>query len=375
MGNLNTVLYIANSSWYLWNFRASTFRRNLHDGYYVALICPYKKGDTYVERLVAMGCDVLNVPMNPVGLNPLQECLSLFKLLMCMRKIAPRIVFSFTPKANIYTGLSSRVLKVAYVPNVSGLGAGISNGGFLSWFIKCLFRVSLCRAEHIFFQNSFDRELLFSLNLVKKNKSTLLPGSGVATNRFLPCQNRSYSKGVKFVFSGRILLEKGVREYIQAAKIIRSEYGKKVTFDIWGKIQNGRGVSEAELAAMVCSSSVNYCGESDQMDSVLKRYHCMILPTFYGEGVPRSLIEAASSGLAIVTTDIPGCKSVVDDGKNGFLVSPKSVSSLCAAIRRYLALSDVEKEEFSYESRHLAINRFDESLAIEPYVSLIRQVV
>lgn len=362
------ILFIANTSWYLWNFRRSSIEKALSLTYKVIVICAEK--DKYADSLQKLGCDVLFSSMTRAGTNPLREFLTLVRLYLLIRDASPEAILSFTPKCNIYVGIISKLIPFRFIPNISGLGVVFGRQGILKRIVVLLYRFSLSGAHHIFFQNVDDQALFKKNNVGVGVPSSLIPGSGVALDVFKTSEIRSTGI-VKFLFVGRLLKEKGINEFLAAAAYLKKQFPKAVQFDVYGMIESRRGPTLDELKALNDSGVINFNGVTDSIEAELPKYHCLILPSYYGEGVPRSLIEAAACGLALITTTMPGCKEVIQEGVNGFIVQPKSQSSLVEAILTFYRLPDEQKALMYQASRKLAETRFDEKLVLDRYFSVI----
>lgn len=369
MQKAKTIAFVANTSWYLWNFRKSSILKALALGYSVIVIAPCD--DKYVKLLEKLGCRSFNVKLDATGVNPFKELLSLRRVVRVLRILKPVAVFSFTPKCNIYFAISCRFLGIKCFPNVSGLG--VFNGGnvILSLVLRVLYKIAFFKCEHLFFQNHEDLGIFNNLKIASSVSKSVVPGSGVDLELFSPRAKRFDGK-IKFVFIGRLLYEKGIGDYISAAGVIRREFGNDAEFDVYGVAQPGRGPELEELERFTREGTISFKGESDSISQVLGDYHCIVLPSFYGEGVPKSLIEAAASGLAVITTDNVGCREVVS-ADNGFMFPPKDIRALAECIRKYLLLSNEEKSAMSVYSRYLAVSKYDEKFVIESYFDKLKE--
>jgi len=366
---MKKIIITANSSWYLYNFRVSTIKILLEEGYSVIALAP---DHNYKNHLESLGIKFLTVGMWPKSKNPLKEIISICSHLQVVIKNRPDVILSFTPKSNIYCALVGMFTKVKVINNISGLGSAFVRSGILNAFVTLLYRLSLKRSFHVFFQNEDDRTLLIDKKCIARNKTSRIFGSGVDLNRFKPLKSKVNEGKLKFILVARLLYTKGVYHYLQAAEILKSKH-KHVEFDILGAID----VHEKRITSELISDwnergVIKYLGVTDKVESILPCYDAIVLPSFYREGVPRALLEGASCGLSIITTNNVGCRDVVVDGSNGFICEPDNLDSLVRAIDKFIELSEPERNTLSFNSRQFAEINCDEKCIIDAYLHQIK---
>ncbi|MFZ2169086.1 MAG: glycosyltransferase family 4 protein, partial [Methylococcaceae bacterium] len=279
----------------------------------------------------------------------------------------------YTPKCNIYGSLAAGFLNIPIINNVSGLGTAFITENLVTKIVKWLYVISLRKSAKIFFQNKDDLALFIDKGLVKAELTDLLPGSGVDVRRFTPIENPVLRNKDKFVFLlvARMLKDKGIVELVEATRLLKAQY-PYIECQLLGFLdaKNLSAVSSEEMQAWVNEGVVNYLGVSDSVVDFLRLADCVVLPS-YREGVPRSLLEAASVGKPIITTDAVGCREVVDDGINGFLCEPRSVNDLKDKMEKMLLLPETERLQMGYNGRDKVLKQFDEQIIIDRYVEAI----
>ena len=363
------ILIAANTSWYIYNFRSKLIEALLNCDHTVETIAPY---NSYTERLGEIG--VLqnhNLKMNKSGTNPFAEFLVLCRIFKILIKSKPDIIFSYTPKINIYISFIARFLRIPIAVNISGLGSSFISNSYLKKLTLLLYRFSIKSAFKVFFQNAEDMAFFIENNLVRANNSELLPGSGVDLQKFKRENQPKQKEKVVFLLVARLLWDKGIREYIDAARIIKNKFSN-TEFQIVGPIDlaNPSSVSESELQRWVKEGVVSYLGSTDDIKSFYLDADCVVLPS-YREGTPRSLLEAAAMSLPIIAADSVGCRNTVDDGKTGFLCKVKDARDLAAKMEMFLNMSFEQRMEMGKAGRLKIEREYDEEIVIDKYCALV----
>ncbi len=370
--NKRTEIWIsANTTWNLANFRAGLIRALIDAGYRVKAFTP---ADHYVEKIHALGISHVHFPLNNRGTNPLQELKTILTVLRTLRRTPPALLLTFTPKPNIYASLAARILGIPVVANIAGLGHAFIEGGWLTHVSRILYRLALHHPSTVFFQNPEDRDSFVRSRLVRAERAELLPGSGVDVERFAPVarikRDRFY-----FLFVGRLLAEKGVREFVDAARLLRRRAGN-FECGILGFIDKGNptAISELELNQWQAEGSIRYLGATDDVRTALVDADCVVLPS-YREGCPRSLLEAASMAIPLIAANNPGCNQVLIDGKTGFACRPRDAEDLARQMKRMIDLPDEARARLGEAARKLILERFDERLVIRRYLSTVTEAL
>lgn len=366
------LLLLANTAWYLNNFRRSAVEAFSKEGHEVFLLCPEGSGEELIRDL---SCEVDTFKLENAGTNPLSEAKSIKEIYSSIKRLQPDIVFSFNPKTNLYGLLSCRLLGIPCVPNVSGVGSASQLGGWKVLVYRFLSRFAYSSANHIFFQNESDRASYQELGVLRVGRFSLLPGSGVDLVRFKPESKVSDKETFIFLMACRLIAQKGVMEYLQAAERLLAK-GANCEFWLAGVPDSSeRAISSEIIAEFQQRGHIRFLGNVSNMETVLAKVDCVVLPSWYPEGVPRVLLEGAASGLPLITTNRPGCQDVLLEGQNGFFIEERSVDSLVDAMERLISLPESELASFGQVSRRLAEDRFDERIVIDEYLSKVSSIL
>lgn len=363
-----TILITINTSWNIFNFRVGLLKALQQEGYKIVCVSPY---DEYSKKLEALGFEYHDIKINNKGTNPIEDMKLIKDYYMLYKKINPDIILQYTIKPNIYGSLAARLLGKQVISNISGLGTVFLNDSLSSKVARWLYKVSLVKNK-VLFQNSADRDLFVSNNLVQMAQTALVAGSGINTDIFKPDGQEAQNQNLTFMMIARLVRDKGISEYIEAIKIIKQSY-QNVEFKLLGDLYSGNptAVSQAELQVWIDDGLIDYLGHSDDVKCEILKVDCVVLPS-YREGLSRVLLEAGALAKPIITTNTPGCKDVVDDGENGFLCEVKSSESLALQIEKMIHLNNDGRKDMGKKSREKIINQFDEKLVIEKYIDMIQ---
>ncbi len=359
------ILFVANTAWNIRNFRWGLVRAFRAGGHEVLAAAPADGGGA---ALAAEGVPFHAVAMRPSSTNPLDDLALLRRLFRLYRELAPDVVLHFTIKPNIYGGLAARRLGIPAIANVSGLGTLFLKPSLALSVARVLYRRAFARASTVFFQNPDDRALFLRGRLVAQERASLLPGSGVDTERFAPGPARPAGSSPVFLLVARMIREKGIGEYVEAARAVHAQHpGTRFVMAGETGVDNPSAIPAATIEAWQAEGVVSYVGFSSDIREQLREADCVVLPSYYGEGVPRTLLEAASMGKPLITTDNVGCREAVEDGENGYLCRPRDAGDLAAAMGRFLALPSAERARMGEASRRKAVAEFDEAIVIRRY--------
>lgn len=367
-----TIAITANTCWYIYNFRKNTIISLIANGFHVIACAPR---DDYTSSLEALGCKYQEVKIDRSGLNPLKDMCTVFNFYKVFKKNNVDVVLNFTPKNNIYSTFAAKMCKAKVINNIAGLGTAFGNKGLLNYIVKTLYKYSQKKADFIFFQNKDDHGIFKGLGIVGVN-SDILPGSGVDLKRFT--QTQSPSDGVtRFALIARMLIDKGIMQYVEAATKLKSKYNGNVEFLLVGFIddENPRSITTAQMNEWVRLGHVSYLGVSNSIEEVVSEVDCVVLPSYYREGVPKSLLEAAAMGKPLITTDNVGCRETVIDGVTGYLCQPRSVNDLSDKMELVVNMSVHERVAMGKAGRDYVESRFDEQIVIKKYLNTIDSVL
>ena len=352
---MKKVCFIVNHHVVIYNFRKEIVRRFLSDGVEVHILSPKGPG---VDKLVDDGAIWHDVPVDRRGTS-IKGDISLYKKYKeILADIRPDFVLCYTIKPNLYGGMAAKQLKIPFAVTITGLSAGLENGGKTAFVIKNLYRYVLKDVQRIFFQNQSNLDF-FLKNKLTYGKEKLVPGSGVNLNEYSYCDMPEGP--TRFVYVARVMREKGIDEYLLAAKSIKARY-PETEFLICGFLEDDY---KEILAQAESEGSIKYLGMVDNINEVLKTVHCIVHPSFYSEGISNAILEAITTGRAVITTDMPGCRELCMDGENGYLVPIQDAEAVVNAMEKFINLSPEEKAKMGRKGHEFAANNFDRNIVID----------
>ena len=357
------------------NFRLPLIKELLRKGNKVSVATTkYKFVDNLKNQLIDLGVNINIFSLSRSGLNFFQDYKSYREMRIIIQDCKPDIVIAYTAKPVIYMGIILKNFpKVTYFPLITGLGyAFTADRNFkriiLKYLMIKLYKDALKSAAKVIFQNKDDKNLFYKLKIIKKNNlSRVVNGTGVDLNLYpfsiLPSEPI-------FLMISRLLIDKGVREYVQAAQIVRSRI-PNIKFQLAGYLdENPSGISFKELQSWIKKGDIQYLGEIESVQSILKSCRYYVLPS-YREGTPRSTLEALSTGRPVITTDVPGCRETVIHKKNGLLVPPKNSEALAKAMIALLEEKDEIIQDMAKESYLIAKNKYQIEKVNKSILSII----
>ncbi|MEH7299502.1 glycosyltransferase family 4 protein [Neobacillus drentensis] len=359
------ILVLANFGMGLYNFRKELLNELINQKNEVYISLPK---DEYVPKLVNLGCQFVETPLERRGTNPLKDGKLLLHYIKIIKRIKPDVVLTYTIKPNVYGGLACRIAKTPYITNITGLGTSLENKGVIQKITLGLYRSGLKRASCIFFQNETNRKVFFDKNVVK-SKTRILPGSGVNLAQHPFEEYPDNDEKDRFLFIGRMMKAKGVEELLQAAKTVKEKYPNS-QFDLIGSCEEDYYQQLAELNK---SGIINYHGQQEDVHSFIKNSHATILPSYH-EGTANVLLESASSGRPVLASRVPGCIETFDEDVSGFGFEVKSVESLVEAIIKFIRLPYEQKKAMGIAGRKKMENEFDRRIVINAYMNEINNL-
>ncbi len=344
------------------NFRGQLIKDLIAEGLEVHVAVPNLLPESTIrQKLESMGVQVHEYRLSRTGLNPFSDFFALYRLWRLMVRVRPDFILAYTIKPVIYgcwaawlAGVNKRYALI------TGLGYAFQEFGYrrkwLKQIVRIMYRNALEKTHKIFFQNPDDKELFLSMGIIKQDepKAVVVRGSGVDLEHFkvMPIPDKPY-----FLLIARLLIDKGVREYVEAAKRVRDKY-PDVQFGLVGWIdENPNAISDEELNKWIVNGDIEFLGRLEDVRSAIARCSTYVLPS-YREGTPRTVLEAMAMGRPIITTDAPGCRETVIDGVNGFLVPVKSVTALESVMIRLIE-EPLLVEQMGKRSRQLAEELYD----------------
>lgn len=366
------IILTVNATWNIVNFRMPLVRALIADGHTVTVLAPH---DEAAAELVDAGCQCVYLPMDKKGLNPLQDAKLFFTFRRHFIALRPDIILGFTIKNNIFGALASKSVGIPFVPNVTGLGTAFLSGGLLLRLASLLYRSAFNRLPVIFFQNRDDKELFTQSSLVSIKQARILPGSGIDLEQFSPSPYPAIQSEIRFLFIGRIIRDKGVTEFVEAARIIQAKRND-MRFQILGAIgfANRTSIPEQDVQGWQDDGLIDYLGTTDDVRDYIAQAHCIVLPS-YREGAPRTLIEGAALARPAIATDVAGCNAVVEAGFSGLLCRPKDAASLAEAMISFADSDPEDKVRMGRNAREKIEQEYSAERVVEAYRSVIAGVV
>lgn len=358
------VLFLVNHDVVIYNFRLELVERLLNDGYEVHISSPYGER---IEDLKALGAIFHEIEMDRHGMNPVNEAKLLFTYRKLMAEVKPDIVLGYTIKPNIYGALAAGEKNIPFIANITGLGTAVENPGKSQKLMIALYKVAFRKVQKVFFQNT-DNQQFFIDHKIAVEKQGLLPGSGVNLKRF-PLKEYPNDDIIRFAFISRIMKEKGIDQYLEAAKEIKKKY-PNTEFHICGFCEEEY---EGKLSEYNKNGTVIYHGMIRDVAEFLTDIHCVIHPTYYPEGMSNVLLEASASGRPIITTDRSGCREVVDDGVNGYMIPCQNGEKLIEAVEKFIRLSNDNRKNMGLAGRVKVENEFDRQIVVQKYVDEVEK--
>lgn len=363
------ILMLGNSHLVIFGFRGELIERFIAEGYDVTVAFPNGPFGEGEKTSREFGCKFIEIPMNRRGVNPIQELYLLWRYKVLIRKVQPDIVLAYTVKCDIYGGFACRTLGIPFIPNITGLGKGLAEGGLMRLITSTLYKFAMKNAACVFFQNQQDRQFFLDSN-IPIGRNRVLPGSGVNLRKFKPLPYPE-SEPVVFTYIARVMKAKGIEQFLDAAKVIKTEF-PDTEFHICGYCEeNYKDV----IARAEREGSIHYHGLEDNIIDYERMSHCIVLPTFHPEGISNVLLEAAACARPLITTNRAGCRETVEDGVTGYLIKERSSQDLIEKMRMFLALTYEQRKKMGEAGARKIRSEFDRKIVVDAYLQEIEQVL
>ncbi|HHQ4615743.1 glycosyltransferase family 4 protein [Aeromonas veronii] len=370
------IVLVANTSWSVFNFRGGVIKYLVNAGCKLTIIAPL---DDFSDKLRAMGCEVVALPMSAKGTNPLQDLKLVYTLYGLYRKIAPDFIIHYTIKPNIYGSLAAKLAHIPSLAITTGLGYTFLNNNLVAKVARLLYKLAFHFPKEVWFLNEDDRQEFLRQRLVAKRKAILLHGEGVDLEYFAP-QASIYDetesndiKPVRFLLIARMLWDKGIGEYIAAAKLVKQRYPQAI-FQLLGAcdVANPSVISREQMHLWEEEGLVTYLGTTKDVRPFVANADCMVLPS-YREGIPRTMIESASMGKPLIVTDVPGCRDVVIPNQTGLLCPVKDAIALAQCCEKIINMDAEQITKMGEAGRAFMASKFDEQIVIKQYSSTLKK--
>lgn len=349
------VLVLANNDIGLYQFRKELIQELLKDNT-VVLSLPYGE---MVEPLLEAGCRFLDTPVDRRGVNPVTDFGLFLRYRKTIKKEKPDLVITYTIKPNVYGGLACRLLRVPYAVNITGLGTAFQGHGLLRMMVTTLYRLGTSGAKVVFFENVENQQLFIDEKLVKAEKTCLLNGAGVNLEHYQVSEYPEECDGIRFLFVGRVMKEKGIDELFSAMRRLHQD-GYSCTLDVLGGFEENYAQQMEEYQE---AGWLHYHGYQRDVRPFIAQSHCFVLPSWH-EGMANTNLECAASGRPVITSDIHGCKEAVVEGVSGLLCQRKDAQSLYETMKTFLQLSHEEKRQMGLAGRKHMEDVFDKKKVV-----------
>ena len=367
---MGPLLLSANSFWNIVNFRGQLIEALVNAGYPVRIAAP----DIDPMWAEARGVETFDILVDRSGLNPVRDGVLWLDYVRLFRRTRPQFYLGFTAKPNIYGSLAAQITGVASLPNVSGLGTAFMSSGPLAGFVSLLYRLAFRRCPIVFFQNPDDRDLFVARNIVEPSQARLLPGSGIDLDRFAPAPMPADHNQMTFLFIGRLLGDKGVREFVEAARVLRGER-PAWRFQLLGDIDPGNrtGIVAEQIRQWVSDGLIEHLGHADDVRPFIAGATAVVLPS-YREGLPRSLLEGAAMARPLIASDVPGNRQLVEHGVNGLLCAARDAKSLAEVMRQLGSIAPERRAQMGLAGRGLVEREYGVERVVGAYLDALTQL-
>ena len=363
------ILVLSNYANGLYLFRKELIEQFMDDGHDVFISVP---PDENCDKLRRLGWNLYETELSRHGMNPLKD-IKLYKAYKkLIRQLKADVVLTYTIKPNIYGSMAARACRIPYICNITGLGKAIENGGIVSKVLIVMYRVAMKKAKKVFFQNEKNMATLQEKGVAVHN-AALLPGSGVNLTQHPFREYPSEDDGIRFLAVLRVMRDKGIGEYLEAARHISGKH-QNVHFELVGEYEEDeREKYEPLIQSLEQEGHLKYYGHIDNVDEVMAKSHVIVHPSYH-EGMSNVILEACACGRPVLASNISGCKEGVDEGKSGFLFEPCSTEALEKEIEHMLTLTEKDRENMGKAARTLVEQKFDRRSIILTYIEELKDI-
>jgi galacturonosyltransferase len=358
------ILILANSDLGLYKFRKELIEELLKEN---EVFISLPDGE-FIKELRELGCNYINTKVDSRGTNPMLDLKLMLTYKKIIRSVKPDVVLTYTIKPNVYGGLICRITNTPYISNITGLGMAMENDGALQNITLFLNKLALKKASCVFLQNKDNADFINKREIIK-GKQKLIPGSGVNLTHYNILDYPS-DEVVNFLYVARVMKQKGIDQYLDTAKYIKNKYPNTI-FHVVGYCEEAY---EDELNTLNDKGIIQYHGMQSDVRMFHEISHCTIHPSYYPEGMSNVLLESGACARPIITTNKSGCKEIVDDGLNGYVVDQQDSQDLIKKTEMFLSLSYEDKRKMGLASRSKVEKEFDRQIVIDAYLGEIRDV-
>ena len=364
-----TILVLTNNFGGLYSFRKEVMKALVDKGYHVVISAPSKNDAMKVAWFENIGCRLIEIPFNAQGTNPLADIKLVLRYRKLIKQVKPVAVLTYTIKPNVYGGMACALTCVPQIANVTGLGAAVEYPGMMQMLTILLYKIGMRKTWLTFFQNNDNMNFCKEHGMVK-GRTQLIPGSGVNLEYHVKKPYPAETEPIRFLFMGRIRREKGIEEFLAAAETITKKYDN-VEFHVVGRCE---GDYENKLRDLQSKGIVTYHGMQSDVRPYYAMTACTLHPSFYPEGMSNVLLESCATGRPIMTTMRAGCREIVEDGRNGYLVKQQDATDLIEKVEKFINLPYAERKAMGDVARAKAEREFDRQIVVEAYLNEINKI-
>lgn len=366
----NRILVLSNSWGGLHSFRKEVFQAFRDNGYEVFISCPLDNDEKKAEWFENIGCKLIETKFNRQGTNPIEDIKLVHTYCKLIKKIMPIAVLTYTIKPNLYGGMACALCGVPQIANITGLGAAVEYPGLMQKLTIMLYKIGLRKTYCTFFQNEENRQFCICHGMVNDHHQ-LIPGSGVNLSYHTQKDYPVEGDPIRFIFVSRIRKEKGIKEYLASAEAMKAKYADRVEFHVVGFCE---GAYESQLADLNAKGIIIYHGLQGDVRPFNEKIHCGVHPTFYPEGMSNVLLEYCAAGRPIITTDRAGCREIVDNGINGFIVKQQDSADLIEKVEMFINLPYEQKKLMGLAARQKVEREFDRRIVVDAYLKAVEEI-
>lgn len=367
------IAVIENGLFSTYTMREGLMQRLLKEGYDVSILT---HTNSFVSQVEKTGLHVINIGSG--NLNPWKVLKYIFNLYSALKKIQPDVCLTFSIRPAIWGNFITQYLNIPTITNITGVGPLFTSKNLAYRIARSIYRHALQKTRKVFFQNFDDMNLFLQKKFVTKEIAERVPGSGVDYQKFSPITNvKTNEENFIFLFIGRLIKDKGIFEFVEAARMIRKKF-PNIIFNVigpfWHQNLKSNTITKSDLQNWIVEGIIDYQGEKKDIRKFIAESDCIVLPS-YREGTSNILLEAASMEKPIITTNTTGCKETVDDQVTGFLCKVKDVQDLADKMEKMYLLSEEDRKTMGRKGRQKIIKEFDKQIVINAYLKAIHEII
>lgn len=355
-----------------YTMREALMRELLHNNFEVYILTHTNQFQKEVE---AMGLNVIHVGSGNTSIFKIGNYIR--RVYSAMKSIKPDICLTFSVRPAVWGNFVARQLNIPVITNISGIGPLFTSNNIAYRFLRKVYPFALQKTKKVFFQNKEDQQVFINYKLANVEKTEWIPGSGVDYNKFKPVLVEKSESGFVFLFIGRLIKDKGILEFVEAAKLVKAsnpEISFKVIGPLWHQNLKSNLLSESNLNEWIEQGIIEYLGEKRDVRPYIAEADCVVLPS-YREGISNVLLESSSMEKPCIATNVTGCKEVIEDGKTGLLCSVKNSSDLAKKMRQMALMPESALSEMGKQARQKVIKEFDKQIVLDRYIKEIESLL